>query len=81
MELFFRQLYNDSIFLREVMSSMREETYTQNHKLIQKQLFSKDTALVVINVLDEVGKISKVSNNMQNVLGYTSHSLIGLSIN
>lgn len=49
--------------------------------MIQKQLFNKDKALVVLNVLDEVGKISRVSNNLPNVLGYTSNSLIGLSIN
>jgi len=44
-------------------------------------LFSKDAALVVVNISDEIGKITKVSNNMPNVLGYSSHTLIGMSIN
>lgn len=35
----------------------------------------------MIKVIDEVGKITKVSNNIPNVLGYASHSLVGLSIN
>ena len=44
-------------------------------------MFSKDAALVVVNISDEIGKITKVSNNMPNVLGYSSHTLIGMSIN
>lgn len=81
MQLFFRQLYNDYIFIRDTNSELSDEANSSRNKIIQKQLFNKDTALIVLNVLDQVGKITNVSNNMPNLLGYMASSLIGLSIN
>lgn len=81
MHLFFRQLYNDCVFVREINSKFRDEINQINHRRIQKQLFTKEVALIVVNVLDEVGKITKVSKNIPHVLGYTAYSLVGLSIN
>lgn len=50
-------------------------------KQVKARLFNKKTAAIFINILDEVGKIAKVSKNIPAVLGYSPRDLLGLSIN
>jgi hypothetical protein len=63
----------------EHKSKMHITSLTQ--KQVKSRLFNKKTAAVFINILDEVGKIAKVSKNIPAVLGYSPRDLLGLSIN
>lgn len=50
-------------------------------KQVKTRLFNKKTATIFLNILDEPGKITKVSKNIPAVLGYSSIELLGKSIN
>ncbi len=65
------------------MIENKSKTHVINkaQKEVRIKLFNETTAVIFINILDEVGKIVKVSKNLPSVLGYAPHNLIGLSIN
>ena len=44
-------------------------------------LFNDKSVAVFINILEELGKVVKISKNLPTVLGYESSNLLGLSIN
>ncbi|EAS02434.2 PAS domain S-box protein (macronuclear) [Tetrahymena thermophila SB210] len=44
-------------------------------------LFNEDSFVISINLLEPLGNIQEVSNNVQNIIGYTKDQLIGKNIN
>ena len=64
---------------------MEQKSRIHVTSLIQKQtktrLFNKKTTAIFINILDETGRITKVSKNLSAVLGHSPSDLLGKSIN
>jgi PAS domain S-box-containing protein len=50
-------------------------------KQIKTRIFNKKTTAIFINILDETGRITKVSKNLPAVLGHSPSDLLGKSIN
>ena len=50
-------------------------------KQIKTRLFNRKTTAIFINILDEPGKITRVSKNLSAVLGHLPSDLLGKKIN
>ena len=81
LELLFEEIYNDGLFVRSINKERKEEVRSSAQIESQKKIFGKDVTLILISVLDEVGRIKRVSKNLPNVLGFNAHHIMGLSIN
>lgn len=77
----FGQLYYDSAFLKEVQKWLGESVLNDNQKTVKLKLFNDKSVVIFINILEEIGKIVKISKNLPTVLGYEPNNLLGLSIN
>ncbi len=69
----FLNLYDDREFLKEMANAARALVESANQKATKIKVFQKTCSSVFINILDEVGKISKISKNFPEVLGYMPH--------
>lgn len=52
-----------------------------NQKELKERLYNDKSVVVFINILEEIGKVVKISKNLPTVLGYEPTNLLGLSIN
>ena len=77
----FGEMCLDSEFVGEQEKWKMELNGLGTAKEIKTQLFSEGTSVIFLNVLEDVGKISRVSKNIPAVLGYSSSELLGISIN
>jgi PAS domain S-box-containing protein len=59
----------------------REQMESLTQKKERKKLFNQHSGVIFLSLLEDVGKITRVSKNIKQVLGYTSGDLVGLSIN
>lgn len=77
----FVRLLNDQEFVRQLDIRNRNHTEPVAHKILKELLFGEQTAVLFLNIQEDVGKIVKVSKNLPAVLGYASSSLVGQSVN
>lgn len=80
LKLLFEDLHKDSEFEKGLEEKHREYILSAIQMSYRKKLFNSKTSVIFINALDEVGKVTKVSNNIVDILGYNAHHLIGSSI-
>jgi hypothetical protein len=77
----YREFYQDHQFLKEMEKWSLEAQGLAGQKELKEQLFSEKTTVVFVNILEEMGKIVRISKNLPGVLGFIPSNLIGLSIN
>ena len=66
----YGMLYNDVNFLKETQKWMNESLLIENQKELKEKLFHEKSVAVFINILEELGKVVKISKNLPSVLGY-----------
>jgi hypothetical protein len=77
----YGQLYSDNAFLKEVQRWMGDSIPNETQKDFKETIFNEKSVVVFINILEEIGKVVKISKNLPAVLGYEPTNLLGLSIN
>jgi transcriptional regulator with PAS, ATPase and Fis domain len=81
MRIMFSEFYNDLEFIKDMEQRSRLYVASIAQKQVKARLFNKKTTAILINILDEPGKINKISKNLPAVLGYSPDDLLGKSIN
>lgn len=79
--IMFIDFYSDLGFVDEIQSKSRVRIVSLAQKQIKIRLFDKKACVVFLNILDEPGKITRVSKNLPAVLGHSASELVGKSIN
>lgn len=60
---------------------MGDSVLNDSQKELKEKLFNDKSVVLFINILEEIGKVVKISKNLPAVLGYEPTNLLGLSIN
>jgi hypothetical protein len=81
MKVMFNEFYNDLEFVKDMEQKSRIHITSLAQKQLKTRLFNKKTTAIFINILDEPGKITRVSKNLPAVLGHSPSDLLGKSIN
>ena len=81
MKVMFNEFYNDLEFDKDMEQKSRIHVTSLAQKQIKTRLFNRKTTAIFINILDEPGKITRVSKNLPAVLGHSPSDLLGRSIN
>ncbi|EAR97310.2 PAS domain S-box protein (macronuclear) [Tetrahymena thermophila SB210] len=82
LQFYFENFINNLGFGQKKKQIFKKKKQFQNENLkIDFNIFNKDTCVVFITLVNEIGAIKKVQNKFENIFGYSSSKSIKKNIN